>query len=483
MLHECIRSGGDSHGVAALCRRAGRLVAAALLCATLLPGLARAGETAAGDPADQLRRLEQAIASQQQKIQEQSQALARQFEALEQQRRDLAQQQQQLEALQATLPRANAEPAETGVPSAPEADSQLPHVSEEPPPEAPKPPEAAPDAGPATGEAAAEPGETAGAERPQSERALDQLLLEAGAVLLPQGVVQLEPGIEYDHFSNSFVALSGLTLFDAITIGTIRVDRIDQDIVTSTWNLRYGILDRLQWEAKLPVGYRSEQEILRVGTSNPIERVVDNFGIGDFDTALLWHAWYGRGAVPSVILNARARFPTGESPFDIGTEEVDDGEPGAPVFRVKKPALGSGFFAVSPGFTGLWRTDPVVFFVGATYDINLQRDQGSPFGEIDPGDTLQGFIGMNVSLSERVSLNFSFIDAYTWHTEQNGTKIDSSAFNDGRLLIGSSIGVNPYSSLVVSAAIGLTQQSPDFQLIARVPFTFRIPFLANLFRD
>ena len=90
---------------------------------------------------------------------------------------------------------------------------------------------------------------------------------------------------------------------------------------------------------------------------------------------------------------------------------------------------------------------------------------------------------MNVSLSERVSLNFSFIDAYTWHTEQSGNKVNGSAFNDGRLLIGSSIGVSPYSALVVSAAIGLTQQSPDFQLIARVPLTFRIPFLANLFRD
>jgi hypothetical protein len=211
--------------------------------------------------------------------------------------------------------------------------------------------------------------------------------------------------------------------------------------------------------------------------------VVDNAGVGDFETSLLWHAWYGRGAVPSVILNARARFPTGESPFEIGTEQVDLDEAGAPVFRVKKPALGSGFYSVSPGFTGLWRTDPVVFFAGANYDVNIPRDQGSGFGDIDPGDSLQGFIGMNISLSERVSLNFSFIDSYTWHTEQEGNKVDGSAFNDGRLLIGSSIGVNPYSSLVVSAAIGLTQQSPDFQLIARVPFTYRIPFLANLFRD
>jgi hypothetical protein len=468
MLHQGIRSGANSHGLAPVSRRAGRTAATALLCAALLPGLARAG-----DPAEELRRLQLAIASQEKKIQEQSQALSRQFQALEQQRRDLAQQRQQLEALQATLGRGSAEASGTQLASAQEAGSELPPVSEEPPPEG----------APAADEAPAQPGETAAAERPKSERELDQLLLEAGAVLLPQGTLQFEPGIEYDHISNSFVALSGLTLFDAITIGTIRVDRVDQDIVTSTWNLRYGVLDRLQWEARLPVGYRSEQEVLRVGTANPTDRVVDNAGVGDFETGLLWHAWYGRGAIPNVVLNARARFPTGESPFDIGTEQVDLDEAGAPVFRVKRPALGTGFFSVSPGFTSLWRTDPVVFFAGANYDINIPRDQGSSFGDIDPGDSLQAFIGMNISLSERVSLNFSFIDSYTWHTEQEGNKVDGSAFNDGRLLIGSSIGVNPYSSLVVSAAIGLTQQSPDFQLIARVPFTYRIPFLAGLFRD
>jgi hypothetical protein len=468
-------------------RAARGLSSCALLGALLVSGLARAGEPAASDPAEQIRRLQQAIASQQQKIEQQNQVLSRQFEALEQQRRDLAQQQKQLETLQAALSPANAAGAGGESPSASDSAPELPSVAQGPQPPRPVEPQTTPapsEPAPAPGETPApSEGEGAGGERPKSQRALEQLLLEAGAVLLPQGVVQVEPGVEYDHFSNSFVALNGLTLFDAITIGTIRVDRVDQDLVSNTWNLRYGVLNRLQWEAKLPLSYRSESDVLKVGTPTPKDRQIENYGIGDVETALLWHALYGHGALPSVILNARARFPTGESPYDIGTEVVETDDSGAGTVRVKKPALGSGFFTVSPGFTGLWRTDPVVFFAGGTYDINIERDQGSKYHTIDPGDTFQGFLGMNISLSERVSLNFSFVDSYTWSTYQDGHKVDGSSYNDGRLLIGSSIGVNPWSSLILSTAIGLTEQSPDFQVIARVPMTFRVPFLANLFRD
>jgi len=472
------RSGEGSRSAAAVLRAIAGLGCLALAGSMLAPGFARAADAEA---AEQLRRLERAIATQQQRIEEQSQLLSRQAAELEHQRRELARQQRELETLRGTLSPANAS-----------ADSaaELPSVSGGPQPPTPKPPQTDSDPDSEPGDpvehAAAsqtEGGADAASERPRSERALEQLLLEAGAVLLPQGTVQIEPGIEYAHFSNSFVALNGLTLFDAIHIGTIRVDRIDQDIVTNTWNLRYGLLDRLQLEARVPIGYRSETDVLKVGTPTPEDRETDNFGVGDVEAAVLWHILSGRGAIPSVIVNARARFPTGESPFEIGTEPVETDESGVPAFRVERPALGTGFYTLTPGFTTLWRTDPVVFFAGANYDVTFERYQGSEYGTIDPGDTIQGFLGMNISLSERVSLNFSFVDGYTMHTHQNGIKVSGSSFNDGRLLIGSAIGVNEFSSLILSTAIGVTDQSPDFQFIVRLPLTFRVPFLANLFRN
>ena len=183
------------------------------------------------------------------------------------------------------------------------------------------------------------------------------------------------------------------------------------------------------------------------------------------------------------MLNARVRFPTGESPFDIGTEAVNTGDSGAPTYRLKRPPTGSGFFSIAPGFNALWRTDPVVFFAGGDYSFNLERDQGSQYGNVDPGDQIEGFLGMNISLSERVSLNFSFVDTYTWETSQRGHNVPGSSFNDGRMLIGTSIGVGPHATMILSAAMGLTEQSPDFQFLARVPFTFRVPFLTNLFGE
>ena len=83
---------------------------------------------------------------------------------------------------------------------------------------------------------------------------------------------QVEPSTDYAHLSSDRVAISGFTIFEAIVIGTIRVDKIDRDILTSALTLRYGLLDRLQLETRIPYVYRRDRETLGVGTSAPRTR-------------------------------------------------------------------------------------------------------------------------------------------------------------------------------------------------------------------
>jgi hypothetical protein len=320
-------------------------------------------------------------------------------------------------------------------------------------------------------ETATDPEAFGDASRPKSERPIDQLLVEAGGILLPNGALQVEPGFEWTHFSDSAVAIAGLQIFNAILIGTISVDRLDRNIWTTNLTARYGLFERFQVEARLPFVIRKDSEVIGVGTADQFDREATNYNVGDFEIAALYQPVLGHDWVPNVVLNLRARFPTGEDPFGIPLDEYED-EEGGTVVRLSRPPTGSGFYGLSPGFTTVWRTDPVVLFFGGNYTVNLARDFDTGFGEIDPGDQLSFFAGINVSLSERVALNLSFSDTQTFKTEQLGSKVAGSSFNDARIVLGTSINTGR-GSLLVAAVAGLTEQSPDVQVIVRVPLTWR----------
>ncbi|MGH7426336.1 MAG: hypothetical protein ACREJP_09235, partial [Candidatus Methylomirabilales bacterium] len=132
-------------------------------------------------------------------------------------------------------------------------------------------------------------------ERPRSEKPAEALLLEAGAILLPEGILQVEPSFEYSHWSTNDIAIAGFTVFEAIVIGTIRVDELNRDILTGALTLRYGILDRLQVDVRVPVLYRQDSEVLGVGTIQERERTIDNFNIGDLEASVSYQALNERG--------------------------------------------------------------------------------------------------------------------------------------------------------------------------------------------
>jgi hypothetical protein len=307
-------------------------------------------------------------------------------------------------------------------------------------------------------------------ERPKPQRPQEQLLLERGAILLRRGTLQIEPSVDYSHFSSDRVAVSGFTIFEAIVIGLIRVDKLDRDIVTPALTLRYGLLDRLQLEARVPYVYREDREILGAGTAAQNERFVTGSDLGDVEASILGQAFIGTDVLPDVILRLRARFPTGVSPFEVETETV----PGAPGgTRLKEAPTGNGFYSIAPGLNLVWRTDPVVFFVGGAYAFNLEEDQGQ-FGKVDPGDTVEIFAGLNLAVSERVAVNMSFVNQITGSTKVNGRRASGTSFTDARLVLGTSVALTPNVSFLLSVGAGLTRESPDYTVTVSVPISFNI---------
>lgn len=318
------------------------------------------------------------------------------------------------------------------------------------------------------------------ATRATGEKPTDQLLVEAGAVLLPAGRLQIEPSLDYSRFSGDRIAIFGLALFNAIVIGTIRVDDLQRDVLTAQLRGRYGITNRLQADITIPFVYRRDEELLGVATNNVFQHNTTGYGLGDIEAGLSYQPIVERGWIPGTLIRVFGRFPTGESAFDIPTEIV--GPQGIDERLVRAPT-GNGFFGAGATVTFVYSADPVAFFFGGGYTANLPNTFNRG-GRINPGDSYNFFAGMNVALNERVSLNLSFINEKTLSSKSNGVKVPGSSFNDARVTLGASIGLNRRITMLFSASVGLTEQSPDFSFVIAVPITFDTGVaFSNLFRS
>jgi hypothetical protein len=322
----------------------------------------------------------------------------------------------------------------------------------------------APPAPPPTQVASAE------AERPRSQRQADQLLLDAGGVLLPRWRWQIEPGLDWTHISSDRVNISGYTVFNSIVIGTIRVDDVSRDIGSLSISGRVGLPRRTQLDLRIPYQYRVDRETLGVGTADLRDQITEGGHLGDMEATASWQPLVARGIIPATIVRLRARFPTGESAFEI--PRISTGAGGQT--KLVRPPSGSGHYVLEPGFTAVWRSDPLVLFLGASRSFPIKREFPI-FGSIEPGETTSFFAGLNLAVNERSSLNLSFSNQLTASTRQNGLKLIGTPTNDARLGIGGSFGLSETQSVSVTFQMGLTDQSPAYAISVGVPLALGQP--------
>jgi hypothetical protein len=316
------------------------------------------------------------------------------------------------------------------------------------------------------------PTQTASAEadRPRSQRQADQLLLDAGGVLLPRWHWQIEPSLDWTHISSDRVNISGYTVFNSIVIGTIRVDDVTRDIGSFAVSGRVGLPRRTQLDLRVPYQYRVDRETLGVGTADLRDQYTEGGHLGDVEATASWQPFVAKGIIPATILRLRARFPTGESAFEI--PRIPTGAGGQT--KLIRPPSGSGHYVLEPGFTAVWRSDPLVLFIGAARSFPIERDF-PVFGKIEPGPVTSFFAGLNLAVNERSSLNISFSNQLTASTRQNGLKLIGTPSNDARLGIGGSFGITETQSVSVTLQMGLTDQSPAYALSIGVPISLGQP--------
>lgn len=299
------------------------------------------------------------------------------------------------------------------------------------------------------------PSEAAPAEKPASgsmiakEESIEKTLIQKGGLLLPKNTLQLEPSFTYAHISVNKIAIQGFAILPILVLGEISADKVKRDIFISAASLRYGLLDNLQWNIKVPYKFQYE----RISNTASQESTRSNSGIGDIETGLFYQFLYEQGPRPGLIGGITVKSNTGQSPYG------------------RAIGIGTGHWAVKPSLVWVKSTDPAILFgsVGATW--NVERDI-SGFGSVDPGDSFEYSLGLAFALNYQTALNFQIEHLITDKTRISNNPVPASFVNAMSFKTGLTYSFNKNLSLDVVTSYGLSEDAPDFVLELRLPYTF-----------
>lgn len=294
----------------------------------------------------------------------------------------------------------------------------------------------------------------------------------APGVLTRQGVLVVEPSIEYTHTDVNRFVVGGVAILDTVLVGSIEASQADRDSVTASLGMRYGVTDRIEAEVRIPYMYRNDQTTNTVVSTNNVDSTtsLDSHGLGDIEAALHWQINDGGGDWPFFVANIRAKSTTGTGPFDTARDARG---------IERELATGSGFWGVEPSLTIIAPSDPAVFFANLGYLWNIERNVNLAVGnrviqEVDPGDAIRLGFGMGLALNEKVSFSVGYQHDWILGTE---TRFNDGTFKSDALSVGAlNFGVNwqmtDAAALNVSVGVGVTADSPDVRLMARMPIAF-----------
>lgn len=311
-------------------------------------------------------------------------------------------------------------------------------------------------------------------------------LFEQPGILTPKGTTVLEPSFQYAYSSSNQVALVGYTIIPSLLIGLVDVRQVKQNTFTAALTGRFGITNRFEIEAKVPYVYRSNSTVSReIFTGSAVDNVFNTHGrdLGDVEITGRYQLNEGSASTPYMIGTLRFKSRTGKDPFEVVTDCVTRciGNTTGTGLPLDLPT-GSGFYTLQPGLTWLFPSDPVVFFGSFSYAYNFKRnnvsrtvrDGGSEFlGDFRAGDVLGMNFGMGLALNDRSAFSIGVDLNSVGRVKLNGAPVAGSVRTQlATLMLGYSYRYSPKTSVNISVGAGLTRDTPDLTLTARIPFTF-----------
>ena len=306
-------------------------------------------------------------------------------------------------------------------------------------------------------------------------------LPEGMGVLTPTHRFVFEPSVEYDRTGANRLVFQGVEIVPGFQIGNVDATNADRDVVVATGDLRYGLTDRIELEARVPFLYRNDRLTnlaAPVATGLPAVNQTTNLNgadIGDVELAARYQINAAKEGQPTFVANLRLKTTTGRGPYDVNFDTSG---------IATDLATGSGFWGLEPSITVLVPTDPIVIFANVGYLKNFSRDinktiGGTLVGNVDPGDSVDTAFGFGFALNPRFSFSLGFSNSYIFGTTQQlssvGVGPTTQRSNDlevGALTFGWSYRLR--SNLLVSTnfQFGVTPDAPNLRFTLRLPISF-----------
>ena len=273
-------------------------------------------------------------------------------------------------------------------------------------------------------------------------RALERTLVRAGGLVLPKGMFELEPRLQY-----SYRGFEGLRIVTVGGVAQIAPQDISRNQLEASLALRAGLPWSMQAEIRVPYVWANEDR-----TTLSASRESDSVsGLGDIELALAKQFLDERRGRPAVLGSLNWKSVTGE--HELG-----------------RLSPGSGFPQLQGALTAVMRQDPLVFFGTASYAHVFKRDRGG--AEVNPGDSIGLKVGSILAASPETSLRAAFDFTRTSRARVGGASVAGSDATVGIVEIGLATLLTGKTLLDVELGIGVTPDAPDFRVRLALPIRF-----------
>jgi hypothetical protein len=282
---------------------------------------------------------------------------------------------------------------------------------------------------------AAAPGEFTVDEQ-AAERALERTLVRTGALLLPVGVAEFQPGFAYSRRERDGTALPVIP--GPPGGGFALLQKIREDNFIGDVFLRFGLPFDSQFEFGVPYRHINQELVTNV-VSN------DASGFGDIRVGLAKTLLHEGGWRPNLI--GRVTWDT-----DTGEDEVS-----------------GGFHELDGSLTATVSQDPLVFIGSFSYGTTFEKKG------IDPGDQLGFSVGALLAASPETSLRVVMNQSFSSEGEFAGKEISGSNQVGATMNFGASTIIGRGQFLDLTAGMGLTDDSPDYTVGLTYSSRFDVP--------
>ena len=270
-----------------------------------------------------------------------------------------------------------------------------------------------------------------------ADRALEQSLVERGALLKPVGTMQVEPAFSYTRreLRNVAVEENGVTV-----PANLRRDEFEGDLT-----FRVGLPYDSQFDVTFPYNLVDQQVDTASGSKSDTGSGFGDIDVGLSKTLLRQEKWW-----PDLVGRVFWSADTGS--------KSDNNVP-----------LSGGFNQVGGSLTALARKDPLAFVGSVSYEAAFESGNDRPGNDL--GFSAGAFLAASPETSLRFVLNQNFID----DAKINGELIKGSNQVQSSMTIGGAISVAPGILVDLSTDIGLTDEAPDYVVRLSVPIQFNLP--------